>query len=65
MMRKIIWQWRGWDNRPQWVIRATEFVDGNLFVVRRSGKQLMHVGECLSLDEDGEVLHEGGSRYQG
>lgn len=59
-MANPTWQWTGFDNRPDWVLAATELrPDNELVLVRRSGRQVIYRGECLSIDTDGEILHRG------
>lgn len=61
-----MWQWTGFDNRPDWVLACTELRENNdLVLVRRSGKQFVYRGECLEVDSDGEVLHRGVRAMEG
>lgn len=56
----ITWQWTGFDNRPDWVLATTELTEENeLFLIRRSGKQIVYRGEHLQIDYDGEILSRG------
>ena len=51
-----VWQYDGYafsvPLMPSWVFACTERRDGSLYLVRRSGKQIIHVGEWLLRDLD-------------
>jgi hypothetical protein len=51
-----VWQYWAYNTSPPppWVAACTERRDDGLYVVRRSGKQLILPGEWLARDLDGE-----------
>jgi hypothetical protein len=49
-----VWQFN--ENLPTWVANCTELNSGDLYLVRRSGKQLIKPSEWLVQDLDGEPL---------
>ena len=52
-----VWQYYG--PRPRWVRRCTKWVPGDgMYLVRRSGKQIIHPGEYLIRDLDDPSNHE-------
>jgi hypothetical protein len=60
-----VWQWTGFDDRPDWVLACTTLRENNDLVLdRRSGRQLVYRGECLEMDADGQILHRGASHAE-
>jgi len=52
-----VWQYYG--PRPPWVRRCTEYIRGDgMYLVRRSGKQIIYPGEWLIRDLDDPSNHE-------
>jgi hypothetical protein len=52
-----VWQYDGYGISvlmPSWVFACTERRNGSLYLVRRSGKQIIHPGEYLIRDLDGD-----------
>ena len=51
-----VWQYDGRYGGvdPSWVMNCTEYHHDGLYLVRRSGKQIIHPGEWLIRDLDGD-----------
>lgn len=52
-----VWQYGRYNPATEpWVTRCTEERDGELYLIRRSGKQLIRPGEWLVRNLDGDAV---------
>jgi hypothetical protein len=58
------WQYQAGHKRPPWVMRYTEFVDGEMILKRHSGKQRIEYSEWLVWNLDGDPIWFTNDEFQ-